>query len=359
MPVQGLVRLRAHEFGRQSTFGTAVEGTRRYPFKGVPENELNWTQPDIDEGSLDPIAAPHREAPDLTASLNDPQVAYNSLPLMMAAFFGLQVSPSTVATTGRIWNHTPSSVDLDPQDLFTYGFGDDVLDDWFQLRDGILETVEFTIPVGKGAVTADMSWRFGNLASTGSTDSPVSGSVPASPTLAVAKNEALLYGKDLSIYIADTFAGIAAGQILDAFHGGTIRFTREIDQKRYANGTQSFEVDAWATASRTIEYVYRFAKTDDTVGVGSESDDWMSDQAVDRFARFEFISTVDAGAATPNSWRVTSPMRYFTRTEEEEGGNSVVVLTGRAFYDPEDADYAVESIITDTLTEAELGLAGS
>jgi hypothetical protein len=359
MPVAGLVRLRAHQFGRQADFGTAVEATRAYPFKGVPENELNWTDPDIDEGSLDPITAPHREAPDLTASLNDPQVAYNSLPLMLSAFFGLEVSP-TGGGTAKTWEHQPTSLSLDPQDVFTYGFGDDVLTDWFQLRDGILETVEFTIPTGLGAVTADMSWRFGHISSTGSTDSPVVGSVPASPVITVAKNEALLYGKDLAIYIADTFAGIAAAQILDAFHGGTIRFTRELDQKRYANGSQDFEVDAWATSTRMIEFVYRFAKTADTVGTGSESDHWMSDQAVDRFARFKFTSTAVAqAAATFYSWQITSPIRYYTRTEEEEGGNSVVVLTGHAFYDPTDADYALESIVVNTLTEADLGLLGS
>jgi len=358
MPVQGLVRLRAHEFGRQSAHGTAIEATRRYPFKGVPSNELNWTDPEIDEGSIDRVAAPHREAPDLTASLNDPQVAYNNLPLMVAAFFGLQVSP-TGGGAAKTWTHQPTSVELDPQDEFTYGFGDDVLDDWFQLRDGILESVEFTIPVGLGPVTADMSWRFGHLASTGSTDSPVVGSVPADPALAVAGSEALLYGKDLGIFIADTFAGIAGGQILDALHGGTIRFTREIDQKRWANASQTFEVDAWATSTRMIEYVYRFAKTSDTVGVGSESDHWMSDQSVDRFARFAFTSPEFVTGTTPYSWTVTSPIRYYTRTEEEEGGNSVVVLTGRAFYDADDAGYAVNSVIVNGLTEAELGLAGS
>lgn len=360
MPVKGLVRLRLHQFGRQQEFGTAVEATRAYAFKGVPSNELNWTLPDVDEGSIDPITAPHREAPDLTAALTDPQVAYNNLPLMLAAFFGLEVAP-TGAGTALTWEHQPTSLTVDSQDVFTYGFGDDVLDDWFQLRDGILESVEFEIPTGLGPVTASHSWRFGHIASTGSTDSPVVDPVPADPDLVPVKNETLLYGKDLSIFIADSLGAIAASQILDAFHGGTIRFTREIDQKRFANGTQTFEVSAWATASRVIEYVFRFAKTDDTVGLGSESDKWMADQSVDRFIRFLFTSTelAQTSGAIPYSWQVTSPARYFTRTEEEEGGNSVVVLTARAFYDPGDADFAVESIVVNTLTEADLGIAGS
>ena len=107
--------------------------------------------------------------------------------------------------------------------------------------------------------------------------------------------------------------------------------------------------------------MFRFAKTDDTVGLGSESDKWMADQSVDRFIRFLFTSTelAQTSGAIPYSWQVTSPARYFTRTEEEEGGNSVVVLTARAFYDPGDADFAVESILVNTLTEADLGIAGS
>jgi hypothetical protein len=80
-PVQGFVRLRKHQFGRQSAFGTKVAAKRAYPFKGVPDNNLNWTDPDIDAGSLVVVAAPHREAPDLTAPLTDPSLRYNNLAL--------------------------------------------------------------------------------------------------------------------------------------------------------------------------------------------------------------------------------------------------------------------------------------
>ena len=68
MPIQGLVRLRKHQFGRQLLPGTNVAATRAYPFSGVPEHELNWTDPEIDAGSRDITAPPFRDAPDLTAS---------------------------------------------------------------------------------------------------------------------------------------------------------------------------------------------------------------------------------------------------------------------------------------------------
>lgn len=362
MPVQGLVRLRRHLFGRQAAFGTKVPATRAYPFKGVPSVDLAWTDPEVDEGSLDPVSAPRREIPQLTADLTDNQLAYNNIPLGMCAFFGGNVSP-TGGGTAQTWLHQPASTTLDPLDPFTYGFGDDVLTDWFQFGDGILDSWEITIPEGLGAVTTSMSWRFGSVSSTGSTDSPADGGVPED--LSVDTNPVLVYGKDLSIYISSDPDTLALNQIMDALHAGVIRFSGDIDEKRYANGTQSFDAEAFVRSSRLIEFEFTFAKTDDTVGLGSESDAWMSDTAVNRYVRFAFESVDEAQGGIPYSWTITAPARYYTRTEGEVGGNTVIVLTGHAFYDPNGlgsgsgAAGVLESECVNTLTEAELGLMGS
>ena len=53
------------------------------------------------------------------------------------------------------------------------------------------------------------------------------------------------------------------------------------------------------------------------------------------------------------------PMRYYTRTEGEVGGNSVIVLTGHAFYDPTDLDGVFTSEVVNTLADADLGTIGS
>jgi hypothetical protein len=357
MAVRGLTKLRRHQFGRQAAFGTPVAATKTYLLSGVPEVELNWTDPEVDAGALVQVAAPHREAPDLTAPLDIPQLRYNYLPLLFSGFFGGQVVP-TGGGTAKTWTYDPSAVtpvdDLDP---FTYEFGDDVEEDWYQLTDGVLETFEIMIPVGLGACTGSASWRFGDVASTGSTDSPVSGTVPTD--LTADANEAVLYGKDLAIYIADTQAGLAAGQIEDALYSGTIRFSGDLDQKRYANGTQTFEVSDIVRANILVEYEFRFAKTTEIVGTGSESDDWMSDQSVDRYMRLLWTSTVEAQGGTFHSLDLSSPTRYRTRTEDAEGGNSVVVLTAQAWYDADDFDGFLNAVIVNTLTEAALGEAGS
>ena len=354
-PVQGLVRLRKHQFGRQADFGVKVNATRAYPFQGVPEVDLAWTDPEVDEGSLDPVSAPRREIPVLGASLSDPQVNYNSLPLMLSAFFGGDINP-TGAGTAQTWAFTPESTTVDPMDTHTYEFGDDVLTDWYQLGDGILTDITFTIPDGLGAVTSDQTWKFGSVSSTGSTDMPVDGTVP-SPGLDVEKDPALVYGKDLALYIADSVAGLGAGQILDALHGGEIRLSREVDEKRYANGDQSFDVDAYATASRAIAFRFRFAKTSDTVGLLSESDKWMSDTAVTRVGRFTFTSTALAqvSGSIPYSWTITAPFRYYTREEDAIGGNTIIVLEGHAFFDPDDLDGVFDTTVVCTVTEPELG----
>ena len=62
--------------------------------------------------------------------------------------------------------------------------------------------------------------------------------------------------------------------------------------------------------------------------------------------------------STPYSWTFTAPMRYYTRTEGEEGGNTTVVLTGHAFFDADEPSIFNSSLVC-TLTDAELGTAVS
>lgn len=357
MPIQGIVRLRKHLFGRQDVFGTKVAATRAYPFRGTPSTDLAWTDPEIDAGSRDIVAAPYRGPGEYTATHEVPSLDYNTLPLIHSAFFGGGVDP-TGAGPDLTWAYAPASLTIDEPDVFTYQFGDDVLTDWFQFGDGILESFEITGPEGLGPLSASLTWRFGSAASTGSTDSPVTGTVPT-PGLVVDPNAAMVYLKDGGIYIASSVAGLAAGQVSDALHTFTLRATQEIDLKRFANADQSFDIDGYGPGARTIEIECTFAKTDDTVGTGSESDAWFSDDAVTRYIRLVFTSTVEADTATPYSWTLTMPVRYYTREEGEIGGNTTIVLTGRAFYDPDDLAGIYTADIVNTLTEAELGLSGS
>jgi hypothetical protein len=347
-PIQGFTRMRKHQFGRQGSMGTVVPATAAYPFRGTPSTDLKWTDPDIDVGAIDPVADPSREAPDLSASLTDPALAYNTLPLILSAIFGGGVTASG-GGAAKTWAHDPAAVaPLDDFDLFTYEFGDDVTDDWFQFGDGILESLDISGPEGLGALSTSMTWRFGSVRSTGSTDAPESGTVPT-PALDVDPNGVKVYLKDIALFIADDPTYLAASQISDALHSFSLSIKQTIDQKRFANGDQKFDIDAYGRGARAIELGLVFAKTADTVGTGSESDDWMSDQPVTRYVRLVATSTVLAQApSTYYGWQVTMPMRYYTRAEGAVGSNSTVELTGHAFYDPDILDGVFESSVVTT-----------
>lgn len=358
MPIQGFTRLRKHQLARQPSFSNKVAATRAYPWSGTPSVDLSWTDPDADVGSRDPVAPPYRGAPELTADLTDNSLHYNDVVAMMCAFFGGEEVP-VGAGTAKTWTHNAASLTVDDPDPFTYEFGDDVLEDWFQLGGGILESVEFTGPEGLGPLTASMSWRFASAASTGSTDSPVEGTVPT-PGLNVATDDAIVYLKDMAIYIADDVASLAANRIADALHTFVLRLSQEMDQKRFANGDQSFDIDAYGPGARNIELECTWAKTDQTVGTGSEADDWFSDEAVNRFVQLVFISKVLAQSpSTYYGWTITMPMRYYTREEGEIGGNTTVVLNGHAFYDPDDFEGVFESVLITTIDEATVGVVTS
>ena len=358
MAVAGLVRLRKHQLARQDTFGTVVAATRAYPFTGVPSVDLEWTDSEVDTGSIVTTIAPTRGPGTFEASLEAPQLNYNDLPLMLEGVFGGNVNP----TGGVIetWVHNPSAVaPLEDASLFTYEFFDDTsADEADQLGDGIIDSLEITGPEGLGALTASMSWRFGSARNKSSTDSPVVGTVPT-PGLDVATSDTIVYLKDMGLYIASSAATLAANQVMNALHTFSLTITQENDDKRFANATQSFDVSDRSRTGYAIELAMTLAKTDDTIGTGSESDAWFSDDAVDRYVRLDFISTDIISGATPYSWRVDMPMRYYTREHAESNGNAVLVFTGHAFYDPGTFDGFFKSTLVNGLHASQLGSAAS
>ena len=356
MAIAGLVRLRKHQHARQATFGTAVPATRAVNAVGTPDVDLEWTDQEVDAGAMAVTAPPERGAGSFTQDLTYNGLTYNDLTEILCGYFGGEESP-TGAGTARTWTHDPTVTAPDPQDFFTHEFGDDVTTDWYQLRDGMVESFEISGPVGLGALTATATWRYGAAASTSSTDSPVSGTVPTAG-LSVSTTDPKIYLKDATIAIASNVAGLGAGVVSDALYSFSLRGAGDIDTKRWANGSQNFDADDIGRVSYEIELEATFAKTADIVGTGSETDAWFSDDAVNRMVRLTFTSTTEAQSGTDYSWTVTMPMRYYTRTEGEEGGNTTVVLTGHAFYNPSEIGL-IQSVLVNTLSNNALGEAAS
>jgi hypothetical protein len=83
----------------------------------------------------------------------------------------------------------------------------------------------------------------------------------------------------------------------------------------------------------------------------------MSETSVDRYAGITAETDpakVFADTGVPYLWDLALPMRYYTRTEGDMGGNATVVLTGHGFADLEHALGPLSAEIVNTLDDAAL-----
>jgi len=324
MPVQGFTRQRRWYFGKQSAHGTAVTPTRAIAASGVLEVNPNWTdQTDADLGSIDIMLDPYRMQTDVTASLSYPQLTYDDLPhLMAAALRGGQAGVSASSTYQ--WTHQSLSTTATSLDEFTVQWADDVFLDGYQARDGIIESLELSFDGSLGPWSASATWRFG----------AVDGAVTPVSGLLAGSNLPLIYGADTKLYIDSTAGGIGTTAITDALHRASISITNEIDQKRFANGSNSrFAIAGYGLTGRTITATFTFAKTAQTVGLISEAGRWLSADPVNRFIKLEAISPSIIAGVIPYSWDLRLSGTWRTRTDEAVGGNSVVVLECTGRYD--------------------------
>jgi len=358
MAILGKVRLRRHLFGRQSAIGTPIAAKRAYPFSGTPTPNLNWTEVEGDFGSLYPVVPRYKGIPDLNFTLNDNSLAYNDLPLMLSAFFGGGETP-TGGGAAKTWTWTPDGLGSEDFDAFTYEFGDDAdgtsgkPNDWEQYTDGIATSLTIDSPdTGGGVLTAALGLKFADLRYAGSTDIPPSGSIP-SITDRPDTTPTRVYLKDCTVYLDTEASDVGSTQLSSAVHKFTLTANQEVDEKRYVDGTQSFAVEQYGRGPTSIQLAVTYAKTADTVGVGSESDAWSADDPVARYFRFAFEATVDADTGVPYSWEFSMPARYFQREHAEIGNNSVVVLTAEAFLD-DTLDYPFSTEVVNTLASTSL-----
>lgn len=352
MPVtiQGFTRFRKHQLGNQgsnpSVIDTAAVATRVVPWRGVPEVNPNWTFDDKDEGSLHKISAPSQRRWDITEQLSGP-LSYDDW--TYAAETGL-VGGKTPSGGGaaKTWTHQPASLTVDPLTFLTEEFGDDVTDDWFQLVGGHAESVTLTGNEDMGPLQVAVNMRYAKAASTGSTDYPVSGTVPT-PGLTIEDDPHWVYLADGELFLDDTAAGIGTTKISDALHTLELGITNNFDLKAFANGSNTrFQLRGFGRGEQEISLALQFAKTSQTVGTGSEADDWMSTSPVKRFAELRFTSPDIITGSTPYSLSIRLPVWYVTRSDGEIGGNTTVTLTGTGGRDP-DLGYAIQAVAVNAL----------
>lgn len=346
-PILGFTRMRRHQFGKQSVLNTGVAATRRLGVRGVPDIDPNWTDPDVDTGSIDPTLDPYRTHTDITESLSHDPLYFNDLPLIMGAGVIGGVSGSAVGGGAFTWTHAASSLTATTLDYFTDEFADDANnndsgppEDGMQLVGGIVERIEVGFDESLGPWTASVDWRFSKVAAH---VTPTSG-------LLVASNSVIAFGADTQLFIDDTSGGIGGTSIDDAMHSASIVIENSIDVKRFANGSNTrFQVDGYGLSARAITATFRFAKTSDIVAaLNSETVDWLNADPVNRYVRLTTTSTAEAESGTAYSWQQSFSGTWRIRNDVEIGGNTVVelVMTGR--YDSA-LGYPYQSVVTNTL----------
>lgn len=343
------VRLRKHQWGYQgsnvSTIRTPVAAVRVIPLRGTPSVEPNLTWDDVDEGSLDPIQAPYYGPLDITEPLTG-MLTFNDLPWYLNVSIKSGVTP-TGGGTAKTWTHQAASLTSDPLGYITEEFGDAVEDDWYQFFGGVAE--EFSVSGDATApLEASLSMRFAGYASTGSTDKPVTGTVPTA-SLTVDDEPTRVFLADAEVFIDDAFGDIGTTKIADALQSLELSVGNSLDLKRPANGSNTrFQIAQYGRGEREITLTATWHKTTQTVGTGSESDDWMADTPTKRFIEVRVTSPEIITGSTPYSWSVRLPAFYTTREEGEQDNNTTVILTARAVYDP-DLAYAFRSVLVNSL----------
>lgn len=333
MPIAGFIRFREHQVGSQTSLSSNTAATRVLPYRGPIEIEPNREQPDVDEGSLDPIMAPFAGAKEVTGTWEG-KLAYNDAPYLFAGLIKSGVTPT--GGTAKSWVFQAASLTADGVQLYSDQWGDDVTTDWINAGGGTIDSLElgFDEDLSAWDVNADLIYANADLGA-----GPTGGlTVDSAPTW--------VYGADTEVYIDTVYSSIGTTKLTDAVHSAQWTINNNLDQKRFANGSNSrFNLAGYGRGAREIELEIRVAKTAATIAERATIDDTPVPK---RFIETKVTSPEIITGSTPYSMSIRSPMRLITATDDEIDNNSIIVFTYRGFYDG-DLGYALRGAVVNTL----------
>jgi hypothetical protein len=319
MAIQGFTRLRYSQIGKQTVIGTQVAATRRLPWRGIIDVNPNRTDPDVDVGSLDPAIIPYQMAKEVTWPPTG-LLVFDDLPYRLAA--GLMGGITAVGGAAPYtWTYQVASLTADTFDYFTVETGDDTAaSDGIEGFGGVANTLEESMSEDLGPWAFSDGWLFAGA--TLATDK--------TGGLTVDETPAFVFGADSVVYMDTVPGSIGITPIVDAVHAVTVRVNNNLDQKRFANGSNSrFQLSGYGRGPREIELVLTLAKTAATMAEAATLDD---DPVPQRFFDVKTISTEIAGGATPFQYSRRGCFTLRDREEGELGGNATIILTYRAMY---------------------------
>ena len=281
----GNVRFRAFQLGKETTFGTAVPATRRFPWRFAPTVDPHWTSPDVDTGTLDPAIAPYRMAEDVTGQATGP-LAGNDAPYLWAALLKGGVSPTGPTDSAYTWQFSPASTTADVFEIFTGEWGDEVVAVQWQYGSGVLDALQLQFPQDLGPIMITADWRFAKE------------TYPHTLTgaLSVDTNPEWLYAADTSLYINDNAGAIGITPLVDTMHDASIQINNNLDVKRFANGSNTnFQVAGYGRGARTMQTTFTFAKS---VAGLAEAVKWLNANPQERFISLDTVSRSLIGATS-------------------------------------------------------------
>ena len=330
MPIQGFTRFRKHQVGVQSAFASNTTAVRRLPYRGAIEVNPNREFPDVDTGSIDPALSVYLGATEITGKWEG-KAAFNDLPYIYE--LGIKGGVSPTGSTAKTWTYQAASLTADTFGYATDEWGDDVTTDSITGGSGTLDgwSLSFDEELGALDVSADLVYARAELGN-GYTGG-----------LTVDSDPNWLYGAHTVIYMDTVYSAIGISPITDAVHGAEFSIKNNLDQKRFANGSNS----AWTLAGygrgpRELEFVLTVAKSSAMITEAQTIDDTP---APTRYFDIVTTSTENiSGTATPFRNSLQFPAQLISREDDEIDNNTVIKLTYRGKYDS-DLGYALKAVV--------------
>jgi hypothetical protein len=330
MPIAGFTRFREHQVGAQTSISSNSAATRVLPYRGAITVDPAREQPDIDEGSLDPITAPLSGAKVVEGTWEGP-LAYDDAPYIWAGLIKGGVTP-TGGGTAKTWTFQAASLTADTFQYYTDQWGDDVTNDWINAGGGTIDSLQlgFDEDLGPFDVNADLVYANADLGG-----SPTGGlTLTASPIW--------VYGADTEVYVDTAFGSVGTTKWTDTIHAANTTVNNNLDRKRYANGSNTrFNLAGYGRGAREILVELTVAKTAAAIAERATLDD---DPVPARFIELKTTSPSFITGSTPYSQSIRVPARLISAEDDAIGGNSVIRLTYRGFYSP-DLGYALRTVV--------------
>lgn len=335
----GNTRFRKHQVGVQTTLNGVVAATYVEPYRGAITFDPGTTDPDVDVGSLDPVLAPYRGAPEIACTKTGP-LPFGPLPIRLNA--GLKGGVAAVSAAAKTWTYQVASLTADVFDVFSDEWGDDTSDaattpntDGILTFGAVINQLEETMPEDLSPWTISDQWIY-------------SGATFGNRTagLVIDPSPVWVFGADTKFFKDPTAGAIGSTALTNTVHAATIRVNNNLDKKRFANGNSTrFSLGGYGRGPRQIELVLTVAKTAAMIAERATLDD---DPVPSRFFAVTTTSTVFAGLGAPYSYDRRGAFRLFTAEDGEQGSNSTMILTYRAYYDAT-LTYAYKAAVVNAL----------